>query len=120
MYKDIVVKILTIIDYPHDREAFLVDFDRVVSSQAVIDLVKSLPEDKRSDAEDAISKAQSQEEFSKAISAYFTVDQVSEAIDAAAAPAISQWISSIAPTLTDEQKQKLIELSSEMEKNMGK
>jgi DNA-directed RNA polymerase specialized sigma24 family protein len=45
--KDIFLTILTIIEYPDDKEAFVHDFLTVCQQQALLDLTSNLPPDKR-------------------------------------------------------------------------
>lgn len=118
MYKDLVFSILEITDYKEDKEEFGVEFNRIVNSQALVALMQTLDADKQKEADELIAKADSPEAFTQAVNTYFTTDQVQAALDNAAAQAISQWISSLAPTLNDEQREKLVALSEKLQKAM--
>jgi hypothetical protein len=118
MYRDIILKILEITDYKEDKDEFLADFNRITNSQALVDLVKTLPEEKREEADAALATADSQEKFTETVNKYFTAQQVQQALDSAAAAAITQWIQSIANTLNDEQRQKLVKLSVELQEKL--
>lgn len=118
MYNDIVLKLLEITEYKDDKKAFLEDFTRITNSQALVTLVQMLPEEKRETADAEIAGADSQEKFTEVVRAHFTEEQVQEALDNAAAEAVTQWIQSVAPTLNDTQKKKLVELSIDLQRQM--
>ncbi|MBA3724731.1 MAG: hypothetical protein H0W89_07685 [Candidatus Levybacteria bacterium] len=117
MYKDIILKILEATDYADDREAFVQDFMRVISSQALIDLVQSLPADKQKEADKKIAASDSQATFAKTVSEYFTDEQVETAVDDASRRAITEWLKALNTTLTDEQRKKILVLSEEMQRD---
>src|ERR1700712_1275669 len=118
MYRDIVLQILDAIDYQHDKKEFADDFDRIISSQAIIALVKSLPAEKRAKADEALASVDSQEKFAETVKKYFTDKQVEKALDEAAAEAIAEWIKAVGSTLNDVQRQKLVALSVELQKKI--
>jgi membrane-bound lytic murein transglycosylase B len=118
MYRDIVLKILDAIDYAHDKKEFADDFDRIISSQALVSMVQTLSEEKREEAETALASADSQEKFAETVKKYFTDEQVQKSLDAAAAQAITEWIKSVQDTLNDDQRQKLVKLSVELQEKM--
>jgi hypothetical protein len=118
MYNDIILQLLTIIEYKDDKEAFVADFTRLINNQALVDLVSALPDAERVKAEEKLSHVDSQESFVSAVHTYFNDTQIQTALDNAAANAITQWISSIAPTLNDDQKQKLVKLASDLQAKM--
>lgn len=116
MYNDLVLAILDITEYKDDKEAFAADFNRIINSQALVALMQTLPVEKQAEADKKIASADSAEAFTKAVNEYFTTEQVEAALDNAAAQAISQWIASIAPTLKEEQREKLVKLSEKLQK----
>lgn len=119
MYNDLVLAILEIIDYKENKEEFASEFNRVINSQALVALMQTLPADKQKEADEKIASADSAEKFTTSVQEYFSKDQVQAALDNAAAQAISQWISSVAPTLNDEQREKLVGLSEKLRKAMN-
>lgn len=118
MYNDIILQLLNIIEYKEDKEAFVADFTRLINNQALVDLVGGLPDTQRIEAEEKLTSVASQESFIETVHAYFNDEQIQTALDNSAANAITQWISSIAPTLNDEQKQKLVKLASDLQAKM--
>ncbi len=116
MYKDIIIKILEATEYKGDQNEFVDDFMRVISSQALVNLVQTLSEDQQLEADKKIAAAGSQEKFAKAVSEYFDDEQVAKAVDEASQKAISEWLRSVAPTLNDDQRGKLLVLSEELQK----
>ncbi len=116
MYKDIILKILEATDYADDKTAFVNDFMRVISSQALIDLVQSLPADKQKEADKKIAASDSQASFAKTVSSYFSDEQVETAVDDASRRAITEWLKALNTTLNDEQRKRILVLSEEMQK----
>lgn len=115
MYNDIIIKILEATGYDGDKVAFVADFMRIISSQALVALVQSLPEEKQLEADKKIAEADGQETFAKAVSEYFSDQQVAQAVDEASQKAIAEWLRSLQSTLTDEQRKNLLKLSEEMQ-----
>jgi len=76
-----VLQILDAIEYKEDKKTFVEDFIRITNSQALVDLVQSLPTEKQTEADKEIAEADSQESFQKAVQKYFTDAQVEEAIN---------------------------------------
>ena len=116
--KQAVLQILDAIDYLEDKKAFVEDFTRITNSQALVDLVQSLPVAKQDEADKEIAGAESQEAFQTAVHKYFTDAQVEEAIDTASQRAVSEWLKAIDTTLTDAQRQKLLSLSEDLQKSI--
>jgi hypothetical protein len=114
--KQAVVQILDAIEYKEDKKAFVDDFIRITNSQALVDLVQSLPTEKQAEADKEIAEADSQESFQKAVQKYFTDAQVEKAIDIASQRAVTEWLKAIDPTLTDQQREKLLALSEDLQK----
>ena len=115
MYNEIIIKILDATDYDGDKEDFLADFMRVISSQALVALVTTLPSDKQLEADKKIAEAEGQENFSKAVGEYFSTEQVSAAVDEASQKAIAEWLRSLNDTLTPDQRQNILKLSVELQ-----
>lgn len=119
-YKLILLKLLDAIDYADDKDAFVTEFMHVISTQALVNLLQTLPEDKQQEADKNIASAEGQENFNKAVSEYFADEQVAKAVDEASQKAILEWLRSLHNTLNDEQRKKLVELSNELQTQMEK
>lgn len=119
-YKIILLKLLDAIDYADDKEAFIAEFMHVISTQALVNLLQTLPEDKQQEADKKIASADGQKNFSKAVSEYFTNEQVAKSVDDASQKAILEWLRSLHATLNDEQRKKLVALSNELQAQMEK
>ncbi|MGH7202918.1 MAG: hypothetical protein ACREHC_00565 [Candidatus Levyibacteriota bacterium] len=118
MYNELVVTILSIIEYKDDKEAFVADFNRIINSQALVALLQQLPGEKREEADTVIASSDSPEKFTHNVHKYFTDEQVQKELDTAAAQAISQWIGSIAFSLNNTQREKLVALSEKLQKHL--
>lgn len=119
-YKLILLNLLEAIDYADDKEAFVAEFMHLISTQALVNLLQTLPEDKQQEADKKIASADGQENFNKAVSEYFTDEQVAKAVDEASQKAILEWLRSLHNTLNDEQRKKLVELSNELQSQIEK
>ncbi|MGI8419987.1 MAG: hypothetical protein ACR2LN_05095 [Candidatus Levyibacteriota bacterium] len=116
MYNELVLTILSIIEYKDDKEAFVADFNRIINSQGLVALLQQLPVEKREEADNLIASSDSSEKFTQNVHQYFTDEQVQKELDTAAAQAISQWIGSIASSLNNGQREKLVALSEKLQK----
>ena len=118
--KTILLKILDIISYSEDREKFTAEFFQTVSLQALLDLFNTLPQDKKDQFQQKIQgiendAVQMQEELKK----YFTQNQIEQTIETSARNAVTEYIKTIEPTLSDPQKQNLTNYFSEITKNVS-
>lgn len=113
--KAVLLKILDIIGYSDDKEKFVAEFLQNVNLQALSDLFNTLPQDKKDQLQLKITSignnaAQMQEELKN----YFTADQLSQAIENSAKNAVTEYIKTIEPTLSDLQKQNLANYFNEI------
>ncbi|OGH17974.1 MAG: hypothetical protein A3C22_00965 [Candidatus Levybacteria bacterium RIFCSPHIGHO2_02_FULL_37_10] len=118
--KTIVFGILDIIGYSEDKEKFATEFLQTVSLQALLDLFNTLPQDKKDQFQQKIQgiendAVQMQEELKK----YFTQNQIEQTIETSARNAVTEYIKTIEPTLSDPQKQNLTNYFSEITKNVS-
>jgi hypothetical protein len=117
MYKDILIKILEAIEYTDDKEAFVNDFTQMVESQSVVDLISGLPDDKKELIKSDLSTASTPEHANETMKKYFTEEQTNQAINKSVQMAISAWMQAIGTTLSDVQKEKIVALGQELQKN---
>lgn len=116
--KAILLRILDIIGYSEDKEKFATEFLQNVSAQAFLDLFNTLPQDKKDQLQQKITRvgndpAKMQEE----LKAYFTDTQLEQAIENSSKTAVTEYIKTIDPTLSDPQKRNLTNYFGEISKN---
>jgi hypothetical protein len=111
---DVILKILEAIEYVDDKEAFVKKFMNSVSLQAFIDLTQTLPQDKQEELKKAIIAAgEDAQKINDIVKNYFSEEQINNARENAAKNAVTGWMQAVDPTLSDSQRQKLIDLSKQ-------
>ncbi|MBI2613617.1 MAG: hypothetical protein HYW62_02500 [Candidatus Levybacteria bacterium] len=112
---NILLKILEIIGYSDDKDAFVDEFLKNVQMQSVIDLIQSLPQDKQSEIKEKLAQIQNdQNKASDLLKAYFTEEQIQEALKNSSKKAMEEYIKAINPTLSSAQKNNLITFSQQI------
>jgi len=107
-YKNILNKILEVINYSEDKNVFVSEFIKNVQLQSLIDLLKTLPADKQEEIKNQLSaNPDNQEKISEILKNFFSQDQMQESLKNASKEAISKYIQSISSTLSASQKTNL-------------
>ena len=118
--KTIVFGILDIIGYSEDKEKFATEFLQTVSLQALLDLFNTLPQDQKDKIQQQITNAgNNPQAIQEALKRYFTDLQLQDAVRTSAKNAVTEYIKTIEPTLSDPQKQNLTNYFSEITKNVS-
>ena len=113
--KEILLKILEAIGYTDDKEAFTDEFLKNVQLQSMIDLHNSLTSEQQEEFKNKlILHTDDQEKVDEVVKSYFSEEQRRNAFEEASKKAMMEWLEEINPALTDEQRQKLIKLSEEL------
>ena len=116
--KAILLKILDAIGYSEDKDKFATEFLQNVSLQALLDLFNTLPVDKKDQIQQQItSAANNPQAIQEALKTYFTDLQLQEAIKNSAKNAVTEYIKTVEPTLSDSQRQNLTNYFGEITKN---
>jgi len=116
--KAILLRILDIIGYSEDKEKFATEFFQNVSLQALLDLLNTLPQDKKDQLQQKIASLGSDAaKVQGELKAYFTDSQLEQAIENSAQNAVTEYMKAIDPTLSDSQKQNLANYFSEITTN---
>lgn len=116
--KIILLKILEIIGYSEDKEKFATEFLQNVSFQALLDLLNTLPQDKKDQLQQKItSMGNDTAKIQEELKAYFTDSQLEQAIENSAKNAVTEYMKAIDSTLSEAQKQNLTNYFSEITKN---
>lgn len=115
-YKTVLLKILDLVNYEEDKNAFADEFIGLVQMQAIANLMIGLPHDKQ-DAIKAELNADTNnpEKVAAVIKANFSEDQLQKAVESAATKGLTDWMKAVESTLSDAQKQKLADLSQEFQ-----
>jgi hypothetical protein len=113
-YKEILLKILEVISFTDDKEAFMKEFINNVSLQAFVDLVQTLPQDKQEELKKAFAAAgENAQKINDIVKNYFSEEQINNALENAAKNGVTEWMKAVDPTLSDPQRQKLVDLSQQ-------
>lgn len=117
--KQILIKILEIIGYSEDKDKFATEFLQNVSLQSLLDLFNTLPQDKKDQMQKDISLAGSDAvKLQKILKNYFSEEQINTALQNSSKNAITEYIKTIEPTLSDPQKQSLTNYFNEITGNV--
>jgi hypothetical protein len=112
--RDILLKILEAIDYQDNREAFVDEFLRNIRLQTLVNLVQSLPSEKQIAVKQQVSHNQNDpEKIASLLKDNFSQQELDQALETAANEAVAQYIQAIIPTLSLNQKEKLLDVMEE-------
>lgn len=115
--KAILLKILDVIGYSEDKDKFATEFLQNVSLQSLLDLFNTLPQDKKDQLQQKITSAGNDAaKMQEELKIYFTEDQLGQAIENSAKNAVTEYMKTIEPTLSDSQKQNLANYFGEITK----
>lgn len=114
-YKEILLEILKAIDYKDDKDAFVQEFTDLVQIQAIEKLITALPQDQQEDlkSELAANKDYS-EKVSEILRGRFPAEQMQKSLEETMQKSVTEWMQAVNPTLNDVQRQKLLDLSQEL------
>ena len=116
--KAMLLKILDAIGYSEDKDKFATEFLKNVSLQALLDLFNTLPVDKKDQIQQQVTDAgNNPAAIRETLKTYFTDSQLQEAIRNSAKKAVTEYIKTVEPTLSDSQKQNLTNYFGEITKN---
>ena len=116
--KQIILKVLDIIGYTNDRDKFAAEFLQNVSLQALLDLFNTLPQDKKDQLQQKLTDIGSDAvKMQEELKNYFAQAQLEQAIENSAKNAVTEYIKTIDPTLSDSQKQNLSNYFNEVTQN---
>lgn len=115
---NILYTILETIDYTDDKEAFVKKFTEVVNIQAGEGLISSLPQEQQESLKNELTvNKDNSEKASEILKAHFNEEQIQKSLEETTKNAVMEWMQAVNPTLSDEQKQKLVALSQEFNPN---
>lgn len=109
--REFLYKILDAVDYTDDKEIFAAQFLENIRVKALMELVKSLPAEKRGEArKKLIEGSVDPQKAATVIQAYFTETQIQEALKNTAQSMMVKYIESIEDVLSPAQKENLIKI----------
>ena len=116
--KAILLRILEIIGYSEDKEKFATEFLQNVSSQALLDLFNTLPDDRKGQLQEQIKSAESSPQvLEETLRSHFTQSQIQDALRNASKNAIVEYIKTIDPTLSETQRTNIVNFAKGLNQN---
>jgi hypothetical protein len=105
--KEILLNVLTIIDYKDDKETFANQFLQLCMQRALVDIVEALPQDQQKTIQEEVTPDKKPEEVQQILQRYFSQEQYLQQLQLSTQALFQDYIQTITPTLSDDQKQKL-------------
>src|SRR5476649_1245134 len=106
--KAILLKILEIIGYTDDKEAFATEFTNNIQMQSILDLIETLPADQQAGVKQKLTdSANNPEAIASILKEHFTQEQLQQSLQKSAKQAFTEYIQAISTSLSTEQKQNL-------------
>ena len=113
--KAILLRILDIIGYSDDKEKYATEFLQNVSLQALLDLINTLPQDKKDQLQEKIAQiGNDTTKMQEELKAYFTDSQLEQAIENSAKNAVTEYMKAIDPTLSETQRTNIASFGKEL------
>jgi hypothetical protein len=113
---DILLKILEAIDYSDNREGPTDEVLKNINLLALVNLVQSLPSEKQIEVKQQLSDNQDNpEKIAALLKEHFSQQELHQALEITIKDTITQYIQTIAPTLSMAQKGKLLHVMEEFE-----
>lgn len=100
----IIADLLNVIDYDGDREKFTREFLELCSKEALINYIQTLPEAKQTELKDASEAGKDPKDI---LNDFLSDKEFGEAISNASESVFSDYLKTITPSLSQDQKNKL-------------
>ena len=109
--QDLLLKILTIIEYSDNKDKFVDEFILNIHLQTFLDLISTLPTDKQEELKLILARSSNHaDKVTRTLSIYFSQAQIKGAFEVASRDSIEKYIEAINDTLSNDQRQELIKL----------
>src|SRR5438270_20802 len=105
--KDIMLHFLSIAGITDNAEAYADDFLRLCENQALVDVIKTFPEEQQQQVQERITGVPDKTRIQEIISEYVSVEQYETALEKDSQIIFQQWMDTILPTLSQEQLRNL-------------
>lgn len=103
----IIKDILNILQYEDDKDQLYKQFVQNITAQAVLDLIKKLPEEQANELKNKSSAISKPEDSATLLHKYFTDEQYTQALESAAKMLFSGFLAQISTNITDAQRENL-------------
>lgn len=114
-YHDILIKILDLIDYPDDKEAYVTNFFATIQLNAFATLMDTLSLEKQKELSEKLSQEKDdQTRMTAVINEYFSHEEVMKTFEKETINEITGLLASIQPRLSTEQKESLENMMSQI------
>src|SRR5437762_2058251 len=101
--KGILSKVLSIIGYTNNQDAFIDEFIKICQKQAFLDLLNSLPLEKQT----TLTQETQPEKVQVLLNQYFTTEDINKSLTKATQTQFQSCLQTIDPTLSAEQRNNL-------------
>ncbi len=113
---NVLLKILEAIDYTDDREAFVKEFTDLVQIQAMDRLINPLPQEQQDSLKVELTENKDNlDKIGEILKSRFSEEQMRKSLEETTTNAVTDWMKAIDPTLSDDQKVRLANLSLELQ-----
>ncbi|OGK22037.1 hypothetical protein A3C23_03055 [Candidatus Roizmanbacteria bacterium RIFCSPHIGHO2_02_FULL_37_13b] len=107
-----MIQILNIIGYADDKQKFAQEFLTMCMAQTSAKVLANLPIEKQKEIQEKIKKAKDQNKITSVLREYQNIDEYQRTLIDITKENFTEYIEKIMPTLTSEQKDKLLEFLS--------
>src|SRR5712692_4620974 len=101
--KNIIVEVLNIINFDDDKEVYANRFIQNCVTQALLDTIKAIPQEKKNDLKQKMVWATDQKRQNAILTEYVRPEDYIEALKKATQAAFSQLLQEVRPTLSQGQ-----------------
>ncbi len=113
--KTTLLKLLDAIEYHDDKEVFVKEFTELIQIQSMDKLIMSLPQDQQDSLKSQLRDNKDDlDRIGEILKSHFTEEQMKKSLEETTRKAVGDWMQSIDSTLSDAQRQKLLNLSYEL------
>lgn len=105
--KQLVLDILTIVNFQGDKEAYSQEFLQLCHEQALVDTLKSFPHEKQHELQRLLGNTTDQERQQAILTAYIQPEEYEQALLHAAVALSQAFIHTLLPGMTTYQEEKL-------------
>lgn len=102
--RELFLQVLEIIGYSDDREEFTNKFFQLCEQQTIVNLLKSLPQDKQDTLQAESAKQTDPDPNNLLLKKYFTQEQVATNLQEATRETFNSYLQTVIPTLNNKQK----------------
>jgi hypothetical protein len=118
--QSILIQILTIINYPKEKEAFVIEFGDMCISKTLAIVAEPLIENKREELVNKIKDIADPNEALAIIGQYIAIDTYQKTLEQTTQNLFEDFLNTIEPDLTEEQSKTLDDYFASFEKKPDK